>query len=132
MVDYKDCIDERPKMNNTEKYLWLNGLIMDFAIRGRTDCIESIDIYWKVAGRYAFVFIVEYTGKMWFRIITCQNDFRYDQNQILQSIDNCVDSQIVYGYFKNINGSEQKLQKWETGNWLEESTALVAREINEY
>ena len=120
------------KMNAVEKHLWLNGLIMNVAIRGSGDCLGPIDINWKVVGSYVFVAIVEYTGKWWFRIITCQNGFHYDQRHIMSSIDNYEDSQIVYGYFKNMNGSEQQLQKWKAGNWLQEIVALVAQEIDEY
>ena len=125
-------MNDTEKMNAVNKHSWLNGLIMNVAIRGSGDCLGPIDIYWKGVGNYVFVVIVKYTGKWWFRIIFCQNGFHYDQGKIISSIDNYEDSQIVYGYFKNMDGSEQKLQKWKDGNWVEEIVALVAREIDEY
>lgn len=115
-------MEEKTNSASEEKYLRINNLIMDIAMRGNYASLGPTDIYWKVVEPYVFALIIDYTGKWWYRIFTCEEPCgcEYDKRSILDTLDNEEDPQYIYGYYTDQRGIEGGLQKYAESNWLPE------------
>lgn len=110
-----------------KNYMWLNKLILDVAIKGDCDCHGCLDVYWKTAGEYGIVLVVTY-DKWWYRIFEHLEEYQFNPDQVLQSLDNSDDSQYIYGCYENITEREWELQKCSSMDWVEPLKAVAAEE----
>ena len=90
----------------------LNRMIMTLSLGGEYDNLGPYEINWKVEDGYAFVTVIEHTGKWWYRIFTARENFHYERGRILDSLENDEDPDYIYGYYEDMNGTDRELQKW--------------------
>lgn len=113
------------KNSDIKEYEWIDSLIMSTAIRGLSDCIGPIVIYWNTIGNFVLVLIEEYTGKWWQRIFVCREEFVYDRKRIMDPIKDLEDLLYTYGSFFDIYSGEKKLEHISKGDWMDELKYLA-------
>lgn len=111
--------------------LKLNAIIMDRAIRGRTESMLFEDLYWKTIGGLIFVYVEDYVrGSFSFRLFKCSEKAHYETDRLLYPNYNDEEYQCLYDSVEKERGGRSVLHYVE-GPWYDDLIRILKTEWEE-
>ena len=119
-----------------EKYaaaqaLKLNAIIMDRAIRGKTESRHFLDIYWKTHDGLVFVYVEDYVrGSFAFRLFKCRGRPHDETDRLLYPNYDDEEYQCLYDSVEKEPGGRSVLHYAE-GPWYDDLMRILRTEWEE-
>ena len=112
------------KADFKEKVLQLNTMVMDIAIRGRSDCFGGINIFWRDIGKYFVAYIEDLENdEIYYRLFCVAEGLQYDRRCVMHPIYSEQEGSCIYDALEK--ASRRYVLFFAGNSWYEDFVGTV-------